>query len=98
MKKVILQKILLKLKPEELKFLYSPSHSGNLSYEEEQRIVEYILDDTVDPDQIRKSRSEGKLSEDATSIIYSLRGFFGFGIFEHCLTMRCRVNYGVPDS
>lgn len=28
--------------------------------------------------------------------ILILRGAIGFGIFEHCLSMRCGVDYGVP--
>jgi hypothetical protein len=30
--------------------------------------------------------------------ILVLRGALGFGIFEHCLSMRCGVNYGVPNK
>ena len=27
-----------------------------------------------------------------------MRGAIGYGIFEHCLSMRCGVDYGVPNS
>ncbi len=30
--------------------------------------------------------------------ILVLRGALGYGIFEHCLSMRCGVEYGVPDK
>ena len=26
-----------------------------------------------------------------------MRGTIGYGIFEHCLSMRCGVDYGVPN-
>ena len=28
--------------------------------------------------------------------IYALRGALGYNIFEHCLSMRCGVTFGVP--
>jgi len=30
--------------------------------------------------------------------ILVLRGALGYGIFEHCLSMRCGVDYGVPNK
>ena len=29
---------------------------------------------------------------------YCIRGYLANGICEHCLSLRCRVNYGVPDD
>lgn len=39
-----------------------------------------------------------KINEKAKKVIYSLRGFLAYGVFEHCLSQRCRVNYGIPDQ
>ncbi len=30
--------------------------------------------------------------------VYLLRGILAYGIFEHCLSMRCGVDFGVPNS
>lgn len=31
-------------------------------------------------------------------IIYMLRGLFAYGVYEHCLYLRCTVNYGCPNE
>ena len=30
--------------------------------------------------------------------IYLLRGVLAYGIFEHCLSMRCGVDFGIPNA
>lgn len=30
--------------------------------------------------------------------IYMLRGILAYGVLEHCLQLRCTVNYGPPDN
>ncbi len=30
--------------------------------------------------------------------ILMMRGAIGYGIFQHCLSMRCGVDYGVPNN
>ena len=27
-----------------------------------------------------------------------MRGLIAYGVFDHCLLLRCRVNYGVPNE
>ena len=39
-----------------------------------------------------------KLKDTELKLLYILRGALAFGILEHCLSLRCGVNYGVPDS
>ena len=31
------------------------------------------------------------------NLIYVLRGYFAFGVLEHCLVLRNNVNYGIPS-
>lgn len=37
-----------------------------------------------------------KIFESSMSQIFILRGAFAYGIFEHCLSKRCGVDFGVP--
>ena len=30
--------------------------------------------------------------------IYAVRGIIAFGIIEHCLSLRCGVEYGIPNK
>lgn len=32
------------------------------------------------------------------SQIYAVRGILAYGILEHCLSLRCGVDYGVPGK
>lgn len=39
-----------------------------------------------------------KISNGSKDQIFILRGAFAYGIFEHCLSKRCGVDYGVPGA
>jgi len=34
----------------------------------------------------------------AYSQIYSIRGLVAYGVLEHCLSLRCSVDYGIPSE
>jgi len=39
-----------------------------------------------------------KIGEVSRNQIYILRGALAYGIFEHCVSMRCGVQFGAPNS
>ena len=49
----------------------------------------------MDP-HVKPRSFSAKISEASFNQIFILRGVFAYGIFEHCLSKRCGVDYGVP--
>ena len=41
---------------------------------------------------------KGSFTDSAKSILFILRGYLAYGVLEHCLSLRCNVNYGIPDK
>ena len=38
------------------------------------------------------------VSDYLKAVLYIFRGCLAFGVLEHCLSLRFRVNYGVPSE
>ena len=58
--------------------------------------IEQLIKYLTEPDC--KFTSKKILPQAAWPQIYLLRGALAYGILQHCLAMRCGVNYGAPNS
>lgn len=54
-------------------------------------VVEYLINDS------ETVKCLPDLMDEAKSMLYVLRGYLAYGVLEHCLFMRCKVNYGIPS-
>lgn len=59
---------------------------------EREEIINYI----IMPDH--EENLPRVIPEPSRAQIYLLRGVLAYGIFEHCLSMRCGVDFGVPNK
>lgn len=56
-----------------------------------------MLDYLVEPERDNKNIPIN-IPDASKPQIYLLRGILAFGIFEHCLSMRCGVDFGAPNA
>ena len=52
----------------------------------------------IDPEVGDKDTIPSVVPDASKPQIYLLRGILAYSIFEHCLSMRCGVDFGVPSS
>ena len=38
------------------------------------------------------------ITDPLKNVLYAIRGALACGVLEHCLSLRCGVNYGIPDA
>ena len=67
------------------------SFCSKLSEKEKNTLITYVIDPIAKESTLSKKIPEGSKDQ-----IYILRGSLSYRILEHCLSMRCGVNYGVP--
>ena len=56
-------------------------------------VKEYLTDDERDVRELPDC-----ITDPLKNVLYVIRGGLACGVLEHCLSLRCGVNYGVPDE